>query len=300
MLKKKDKVEAKNDWMMDEKKRAFFWAQVKDYLGYLPDPHVACHNACGVTSMKLYEGTLEEALAEIAAFAEVDKKYRREKALAGVKTLSVTYERKFNLGNYESLHIGFTAWADVPDESDRDQVQTELWTWVKTAVKEQALPVLQAEGYKRVSQTKAPTTISPQAVAQAAASPSAPSAPPPIGVQPPSPPPPGPQAPSSTSQAADEQLVQIEYVKVTAPKGSPRIEFWRYNREYPEVTWSPSAEAFFKLPGAEQLAAAGWTPAHFATASKEQYALALNVYWTKSPRSPAGTIWKDIVRIELR
>lgn len=29
--------------------------------------------------------------------------------------MSVTYERKFNLGDYNSLHIGVTLWADVED-----------------------------------------------------------------------------------------------------------------------------------------------------------------------------------------
>lgn len=35
-----------------------------------------------------------------------------------VKAVSITYERKFNLGDYNSVHIGVTLSADLDDSED--------------------------------------------------------------------------------------------------------------------------------------------------------------------------------------
>jgi hypothetical protein len=35
-----------------------------------------------------------------------------------IKTISVTKERKFNLGNYESLEIGCSLWGQIDPEED--------------------------------------------------------------------------------------------------------------------------------------------------------------------------------------
>lgn len=55
-----------------------------------------------------------------------------------LKTISVTYERKMNLGDYNSVHAGVTLWADLEDGDDeadatealrqmaRNHVMTEL------------------------------------------------------------------------------------------------------------------------------------------------------------------------------
>jgi hypothetical protein len=43
-----------------------------------------------------------------------------------VKTVSITYERKINLGDYNSATIGLTLWADVDEDEAHDQVVTEL------------------------------------------------------------------------------------------------------------------------------------------------------------------------------
>ena len=40
-----------------------------------------------------------------------------------VKTVSVIYERKFNLGDYNSVHIGVTYWADLDDEEPQPVVE---------------------------------------------------------------------------------------------------------------------------------------------------------------------------------
>jgi len=154
--------EVKNQWVLRDKQRALFWVSVEEYLGHLDDSHAAAHAACAVDSMKEFEGSLDDAIALIVDFAAADAEHRKQAALAGIKTLSVTYERKFNLGNYESLHVGMTSWTDVHDDTTAEEVQAELWKWVKEAVKEQALPVIDA-AKQPTSQTKAPTAIEPPA-----------------------------------------------------------------------------------------------------------------------------------------
>ena len=59
-----------------------------------------------------------------------------------VKTISVTYGRKFNLGNYESAEIAATMWADLDETESEAERTAELYAMVKEAVKEQALPLV--------------------------------------------------------------------------------------------------------------------------------------------------------------
>lgn len=58
-----------------------------------------------------------------------------------VKTVSVTYERKHNLGDYSSANIGCTLWADVSDGQDLDVAMCALWSMAKENVKAQLLPL---------------------------------------------------------------------------------------------------------------------------------------------------------------
>lgn len=59
-----------------------------------------------------------------------------------VKTISVKYERAFNLGDYNSLRIGAEAWADLDEDEDEKLAYEALFAEVKDVVKEQALPVI--------------------------------------------------------------------------------------------------------------------------------------------------------------
>lgn len=59
-----------------------------------------------------------------------------------VKTISTTYERKFNLGEYESAALGVTTWADIDPEQDPAVAITELQELCKSQVRKQALPIL--------------------------------------------------------------------------------------------------------------------------------------------------------------
>ena len=73
-----------------------------------------------------------------------------------VKTVSVTYGRKFNLdegdggfSKYESMELSATVWGQIEAEEDErltlgevDAATEELFTIAKNAVKAQAIPVL--------------------------------------------------------------------------------------------------------------------------------------------------------------
>lgn len=277
----------KNDWIIADKKRALFWVSVEEYLGHLDDSHAAAHLACAVDSMKEFEGSLDDAIALVIDFAAADAEHRKQAALAGIKTLSVTYERKFNLGDYNSLHIGMTSWADVHDDTTAEEVQAELWKWVKDAVKEQALPVIKA-AEQPTSQTKAPTTIKPPVPARPTPSPGPGNAPPP---------PPTQSTGSLTGNGqAQGGVIQAEIIKITAPKGKPVVEFWRPNRKYAEIRWQLGGEKLLAI--APALFQAGWREAHFgAEAVGQECQLAVNVHW--APSKPDGK-YKDITLVELR
>lgn len=58
-----------------------------------------------------------------------------------VKTVSVTYARKFNLGDYNSAEVGCTVWADV-DEGEAEQAVIEhCAATAKETVRLQAAPL---------------------------------------------------------------------------------------------------------------------------------------------------------------
>jgi hypothetical protein len=63
-----------------------------------------------------------------------------------IKTVSVTYGRKFNLGDYNSATIDCTLWADVDEGENLDQAMHDLWSCAKENVKAQSLPLLNKNG----------------------------------------------------------------------------------------------------------------------------------------------------------
>jgi hypothetical protein len=66
-----------------------------------------------------------------------------------IKTISVTYSRKFNLGDYESLELSCSLWGQIdPAEEDAEGATQFLFQQAKASVKEAALPVLQASNYQ--------------------------------------------------------------------------------------------------------------------------------------------------------
>ena len=62
-----------------------------------------------------------------------------------VKTISVTYDRKFNLSDFNSLHLSYTVWADVSEDQDLHEANNGLWEMARENVRAQALPVVQKQ-----------------------------------------------------------------------------------------------------------------------------------------------------------
>ena len=58
-----------------------------------------------------------------------------------LKTVSVTYGRKINLGDYNSATIDCTLWADLDEGENEADAMTALWTMAKENVRAQAIPL---------------------------------------------------------------------------------------------------------------------------------------------------------------
>jgi hypothetical protein len=61
-----------------------------------------------------------------------------------VKTVSVHYERKQNLGDFSSATIGCTLWADVTEDENLDEAMHALWGMARENVKANLVPEVQA------------------------------------------------------------------------------------------------------------------------------------------------------------
>jgi len=58
-----------------------------------------------------------------------------------ITTISVTYGRKHNLGDFCSAHVEMSIWADVTEEDDLDATMRQLWEMSKANVKAQLVPL---------------------------------------------------------------------------------------------------------------------------------------------------------------
>jgi len=61
-----------------------------------------------------------------------------------ITTTSVTYGRKFNLGNYEQLTVELTLAAELDEQDNPTEAQALLFQQAKAQAKAQALPVITA------------------------------------------------------------------------------------------------------------------------------------------------------------
>lgn len=95
-----------------------------------------------------------------------------------IKTIAVTYGRKFNLGNYNSLNIEVTAWADLDvhqvleansvvreEGEDPGPVYTELFRQLRIQVKEYYLRATVAKA-KPAAAKPAGTAFSQDSIAE--------------------------------------------------------------------------------------------------------------------------------------
>lgn len=66
-----------------------------------------------------------------------------------IKTIAVTYTRKFNLGDYESLELSCSLWGQIdPAEEDAQGATQFLYHQAKASVKLAAMPVLKASEFQ--------------------------------------------------------------------------------------------------------------------------------------------------------
>ncbi|UKP00996.1 hypothetical protein [Nostoc sp. UHCC 0870] len=65
-----------------------------------------------------------------------------------IKTISVTYQRKFNLGDYESVEVGCSLWGQIDPEEDAEGATQFLFEQAKESVKKAAMPLLKASQYQ--------------------------------------------------------------------------------------------------------------------------------------------------------
>lgn len=65
-----------------------------------------------------------------------------------IKTISVTYERKFNLGDYESVEVGCSLWGQIDPEEDAQGATQFLFEQAKASVKQAAMPLIKNSAYQ--------------------------------------------------------------------------------------------------------------------------------------------------------
>ncbi len=59
-----------------------------------------------------------------------------------IQTISVDYERKINLGDFNSAVVGIHIWAHLDEDDVPGEVYEQLWSEAKEQVKTQALPLM--------------------------------------------------------------------------------------------------------------------------------------------------------------
>lgn len=57
-------------------------------------------------------------------------------------TVSVTYGRKQNLGDFNSAHVECSLWAELDEGEDEAEAASALWQMAKSNVKAQLLPLV--------------------------------------------------------------------------------------------------------------------------------------------------------------
>ncbi|MBD2302589.1 MULTISPECIES: hypothetical protein [Nostocales] len=65
-----------------------------------------------------------------------------------IKTISVTYHRKFNLGDFESVEVGCSLWGQIDPEEDADGATQFLFEQAKESVKKAAMPLIKASSHQ--------------------------------------------------------------------------------------------------------------------------------------------------------
>ena len=288
-------TDEKKHWIEDDATRKRFWVYAKG------DPP----NGLGLTEDNVHEALLCNHVAEFdgdkTAAMECLKTYVKNKALIalGLQDAAHAEARAIAFCDVyapDGTRISVTA-REGALAGDVARNAVTLWD---------AVTYLAANGWSSAGGEMRPMRKAgkPAPVTKPTTKPTSGPPPPPMGNSegaagsaPPSVPPPPPSGNGGTAGNAPTttgEILQTEFVKITAPKGKPVVEFWRPNRKYAEVRWQLGGAKLMKI--APTLLAAGWLGEHF-DAVGEEYTLPIDVYW--EPSKPDGK-YKDITLIELR
>jgi hypothetical protein len=210
--------------------------------------------------------------------------------LPHLKTVSVHYERKLNLGDYNSATIGVQYWADLEEDVDVDAALDAMWEHAKDQVKAQALPLVRrAKGNGTPNPGSGGRRATRHPSVQAPSAPSAPTGSPPSG---PAPSGPGaPAAPAAQGNGGDGggdttvHTVKLEGLQV---KPNGKVEFFVEGLKWP-LGDSRGAQVVAGLFD-ESL---GWTAEHLqpgATYTPSDYGV-LYVDWHKPGK------YRDVIRV---
>jgi hypothetical protein len=208
--------------------------------------------------------------------------------------LSALYQRKWNMGNYETADVGLNATVTVEPGADAEAVCRALFDWLREQVKRESLPLI--EGRKA---NHAPA----QPAAGGQSGPSGPAAPGPQA-QGPTGPAQGPQGPAQGPQGPggggddsvppwEENPLRAERLIVTAPRGKAVIEFWLPDGKHPAAKWYTGGAKLLEI--APTMVPKGVTAAWLDQPGSEWYQPML-VHWAQSPKNPR---WKDITKVEV-
>jgi len=265
-------------WIEDEAARKRFWAWAKG-LGLDED---AIHSALRVSSVKEFAGSKEEAKALIQEAADMAQLAPQEPGHGEARMVAFT-----PTGSCLVAPCGVTLAITAREGATADTI-------VATALQAAAAARrLLARGWT-VEGTAEARAI--QELGARRAQTMQPPSHPPLPTPPPLVPARAVAPPANGDGGSREGIIQAEFVKITAPSGKPRIEFWRPGRRFPELYTNLPAEAFLSLPGGEALRAAGWQEGHFEAVGQE-YQIPLNICWRPSPKNPN---WKDVISYEMR
>lgn len=268
-------------WIENDATRRKFWAYAKSDLGLNEDE---VHDALGIASTKQFDGDKTAAMTLLQNYA-AGIVPRRARLLLDEQEPEHTEARVIafcDLYAPNGTKVALTAREGAKPD---DLVATAL------ALTDATEMLVNVFGFgiapqKYTNNNRQPATTKPPAPAP----PPAPSNAPPL---PAAGTPPAPPAENGQPQGG---IIQAEFMRITAPKGKPVVEFWRPNRKYAEIRWQLGGEKLLAI--APTLKAANWQVTHFgAEAVGQEYQLLVSVHWV--PSKPDGK-YKDITKVELR
>lgn len=83
-----------------------------------------------------------------------------------IKTISASYERKVNLGDFSSMTVGASTWADLDEDEDPAESERKLFEFCREQVKAEVLRVVKSKGQQPVSISETEKMLGLEVVSQ--------------------------------------------------------------------------------------------------------------------------------------